>query len=314
MIGSTWNSLFVTAAMAVGMFAQQAAHRFSAASEDNQVGSLSGLALFCSAENYYLAGHFQPPAEESSTPDVPSPSAEPNDAVAVAETPAVAEAPSQDANEPTAEPADPTPELPPADSAPPAAPQLVSDEPPATPPATAAAEETPPLIPIAEASPAEPAADAVADGAAEMPEIAAAESPKDAPAGADSTEILPLPAPEQAPRPAANTFGAFDENAPHAAPPRTPSRAPLPTTIALPADHPYPHITPADAGRYVSPAELVRERAVERGEQRRQRIETRKWLGIIPLRPSVTAVPYTTVEEPQQLILVAPHVSARVQP
>ena len=282
MIGSTWNSLFVTVAMATGMFAQQVAHKFSAASEDRQVGSVAGLELFCSAEGYYLAGHFQPPAAKSETTESPPPPAESND------TPAMIAAEPQpaDASEPAAEPAAPAlePEAVPNDSA--------------------------PSAPAAEAAPAEP----VADIAADMPEAPTPEPAEEASLSADATEVLPPPTPEKEPHPAVGQFGAFDEDSPHVAPPRTPSRAPLPATIALPGDRTYPDVAPADAGRYVSPAELVRERAVERGEQRRQRIETRKWLGVVPLRPSVAANPYTTVEEPQQLILVVPHVSARVQP
>ena len=159
-------------------------------------------------------------------------------------------------------------------------------------------------------APAEPAADIAAD----MPEVAATEPAEEASLSADATEVLPPPTPEKEPGPASSEFGAFDENPPHVAPPRTPSRAPLPATIALPGDRTYPHVAPADAGRYVSPAELVRERAVARGDQRRQRVETRKWLGISPMRPSVSASLYTEVEEPQQLILVVPHVSAKVRP
>jgi len=306
MIASTWNSLFVMVAMTAGMFAQQVAHKFSAASEDNQAGSVGGLELICSAEDYYLAGHFQPPAAESETPESPPAPAESNVEPALA----AAEPQPTEAREPAAEPADPAPapapEAAPDESAPPA-PQLVSDEPPATEAQSeTSVEATPPSVPVAEAAPPEPLAD--------MPELTAPETAKEAPQSADATEVLPPPPPEKDLRRAVSQFGAFDENPSHAAPPRTPSRAPLPATIALPGERTYSDVTMADAGRYVSPAELVRERAVERGEQRRQRIEIRKWLGVVPLRPSVTAVPYTTVEEPQQLLLVVPHVSARVQP
>jgi hypothetical protein len=147
-----------------------------------------------------------------------------------------------------------------------------------------------------------------------MPELTAPAPAKEAPLSADATEVLPPPPPEKDLRRAVSQFGEFDENPSRVAPPQTPSRAPLPATVVVPGERTYPEMTTADAGRYVSPAELVRERAVERGEQRRQRVEIRKWLGISPLRPSVMAVPYTTVEEPQQLLLVAPHVPAKVEP
>lgn len=306
MIASTWNSLFVMVAMTAGMFAQQVAHKFSAASEDNQVGSVAGLELFCSAEDYYLAGHFQPTAAESVTSEAPPAPAESN----VEPATAMAEPQPTEALEPAAEPADPdpvpVPEAAPDESAPPV-PQVASDESPATEaqPETPA-EAAPPSVPVVEAAPGEPAAD--------MPELAAQAPAKEAPRSADATEVLPPPPPEKDLRRAVSQFGTFDEPPVQVAPPRTPSRAPLPATIVVPGERTYPEMTTADAGRYVSPAELVRERAVERGEQRRQRVEIRKWLGIIPLRPSVTDIPYTTVEEPQQLLLVVPHVPAKVEP
>lgn len=306
MIASTWNSLFVMVAMTAGMFAQQVAHKFSAASEDNQVGSVGGLELFCSAEDYYLAGHFQPTAAESVTSEAPPALAESN----VEPAPAMAQPQPTEVREPAAESADPAPapapEVAPDESAP-AAPQLASDES----PATEAQAETPaeaalPSVPVVEAVPTEPAAN--------MPELTAPAPAKAAPLNADATEVLPPPPPEKELRRAVSQFGTFDERPAQVAPPRTPSRAPLPATVVVPGERTYPEMTTADAGRYVSPAELVRERAVERGEQRRQRIEIRKWLGIIPLRPSVTDIPYTTVEEPQQLLLVVPHVPAQVEP
>ena len=78
MIGSTWNALFVALAMGAGMFAQQAAHKVSAASEDKQVNSLVGLELFCSAEGYYLAGRFNSSTPASDLP-VGSPASPPAD-------------------------------------------------------------------------------------------------------------------------------------------------------------------------------------------------------------------------------------------
>ena len=304
MIASTWNPLLVIVAMTAGMFAQQAAHKFSAANEDQQVGSLVGMELFCSAEGYYLAGRFQPPSGESKTQESTPPPPESNDETALA----AAEPPPASPSEPADPPAVPAMESePPADDSMPSAPQFVSHEPAATESGPApAVEGVPAADRFAEAAPAEPAA--------AMPEVTAPQSADEASPGVAAAEVLPPPTPEQEPRPGASEFGAFDDVPPYVAPPRTPSRAPLPPAIALPTDRPYYDVTPADAGRYVSPAELLRERAVARGEQRRQRIETRKWLGISPLRPTVAAIPYTRVEEPQQLILVAPRVSANVRP
>ena len=58
--------------------------------------------------------------------------------------------------------------------------------------------------------------------------------------------------------------------------------------------------------RYVDPRDLVRQRAVEKAENRSRRIEARKWMGYDPLRPSVTAVPYTTVPATRPTLLVIP--------
>lgn len=318
MIASTWTPLFLVVAMVAGMFAQQTAHKFSAASEDQQVGSLAGIELFCSAEGYYLAGHYQPATVESEVPVSTPPSPDSNDepVLIAAETPPAS--PSEPPAEPAASPAEPatSPAEPaaspaesekPADDSVPPTPQLVSDEPPpmeAEPAPTA--EENPASVPLAEATPAQPAADAS--------EPKAPESVDAPPLNAAVTEVLPPPTPEQEPRSSGSEFGAFDESPSYVAPTRTPSRPPRPATIAMPGDRTYFDAASADAGRYVTPADLVRERAVSRGEQRRQRIETRKWLGISPLRPTVAAIPYTRVEEPQQLLLVAPRVSATVQP
>jgi hypothetical protein len=88
-------------------------------------------------------------------------------------------------------------------------------------------------------------------------------------------------------------------------------RPPRPSTIAAPGESTY-YDSVAQAGdRYVTPADLVRERAMARGEQLRQRVEMRKALGISPLRPAIDATPYTAVAEPQQLILVVPGTGAR---
>lgn len=317
MIGSTWNSLFLTVAMAAGMFAQQAAHKFSAASEDKQVNSLAGLEEFCSSQAFYLAGHFQLPVAEPEVLRRLPPPSESAQALALAAEPSAAPAePPTAAAEPQPEgpgvppiqPAVPATEPVPApEDVVPAAPQIASEAPPAAEAPTAAtAEETPAAATVAEATPEEPAAS--------VPQVASAESADESSKQPDSAEVLPLPTPEKEPRTSVGQFDASDDRPSSTAPLQTPTRAPLPPSLALPSQRTYSDWASADASRYVTPSDLVRERAVARGEQRRQRIETRKWLGISPLRPSVPASPYSAVEEPQQLILVVPHVSARVQP
>lgn len=316
MIGSTWNSLFVTVAMAAGMFAQQVAHKFSAASEDKQVSSVAGLEDFCSSQGYYLAGRFQSSAAESTAaenvPTAPESTDEP--ALATAEPTEAAPQPEVAATEPLpagpnqlpSEPAVPEPTAGPDSPAPPA-PQVASEGSTAAGAQTVAtAEMAPPPATIAEPVPKGPAAN--------MPLVASSENADEDSKKPDTTEILPPPTPEKEPRTSVGQFGAFDEQPSSVAPAQTPIRAPLPPTIAVAGDRRYPDVAPAEAGRYVSAADLVRERAVVRGEQRRQRVETRKWLGISPLRPSVPPNPYTTIEEPQQLILVLPHVAFKVQP
>ena len=110
MIGSTWNVVFVAIAMGAGMFAQQAAHKVSAASEDKQVNSLVGLELFCSAEGYYLAGRFNgsPPAAQSSGASPVSPPADEQPLVAANDSPPDDSLPQ---TEPAADTAPPAPEL-----------------------------------------------------------------------------------------------------------------------------------------------------------------------------------------------------------
>ena len=69
----------------------------------------------------------------------------------------------------------------------------------------------------------------------------------------------------------------------------------------VPSDH---------ASRYVDPSDLVRQRAVERAENRRMRIEARKWLGYDPLRPAVNAMPYTSSSNIRPALVVIPFVVA----
>jgi hypothetical protein len=67
-------------------------------------------------------------------------------------------------------------------------------------------------------------------------------------------------------------------------------------------------VPPGHSMRYVDPMDLVRQRAVERAENRRLRIEARKWLGYDPLRPAVNAMPYTSGVDIRPAFVVVPFV------
>jgi hypothetical protein len=70
----------------------------------------------------------------------------------------------------------------------------------------------------------------------------------------------------------------------------------------------YPMVPSYESRRYVEAQDLLRRRAVIKAEERRRRIELRKWLGYMPLRPAVQALPYTVGDRvPPTVILVFPH-------
>jgi hypothetical protein len=314
MIGSTWNILFVAIAMGAGMFAQQAAHKVSAGSEDKQVNSLVGLELFCSAEGYYLAGRFSGSTPTADSP-VGSPASPPAD-----EQPLLVAAhglPADEAMQPSEPELDTTgPELELAAAA--DAPAVGAAET----PIEASVAPVAIVVPVAaDASvvptiPAPPLPDAALPEAlagaesqepvAAMPEVSTPELAGDRPTADNAAEVLPPPAPDVNPRVGGDSFGQFVDDASSVARPRSSVRAPLPPSIPATAGRTYLDATSGQSSRYVTPSDLVRERAVARGEQRRQRIETRKWLGISPLRPAVDSTPFSTVEQPAQLILVVP--------
>jgi hypothetical protein len=60
--------------------------------------------------------------------------------------------------------------------------------------------------------------------------------------------------------------------------------------------------------RYVDPAEAVQRRAEIRAEERRRRIEARKWLGYSPLRPPVSATPFTEGDSRRPAVIIIPYV------
>lgn len=286
MIGSTWNALFITMAMGAGMFAQQAAHKVSAGSEDKQVGSLAGLELFCSAEGYYLAGRFQGSAGVIDLPGESPTSPRADDSPLLAESGVLPEAaaPLPEPIEPETESAIPPPKFAIAPPAEDVVQQEMAIE-------TATAAQGPSQTVDTEQPLRDPIAPALAGGG--------------------MAEVLPPPAPDIPLSIPQDLFGKPAEAAlPVAAPPAT-ARPPLPSSIAAPGERTYRDAVPSPSGRYVSPSDLVRERAMARGEQLRQRVETRKWLGVSPLRPAIDSTPYTAVDEPQQLILIIPSTASR---
>lgn len=289
MFRSTWNVVFIAVAVGAGMFAQQAAHKVSAASEDRQVNSLVGSEVLCSAEDYYLAGRF--------------------DAAALAAEPT--------SSDPASRPIDEQPLL--ADNGSPAGdvPPLVAPEIDNTPPVMELASKGGALPGMADSLPA------ASDGAGQPPPetVAAAESPEPAAAPPEAAapelagaavntaapaEVLPPPAPDTVPGADRGGFDSVAEDRATVVPSPATIRAPLPPAISAPANSTYYNATADRGSRYATPADLVRERAIARGEQRRQRVETRKWLGISPLRPTVDSTPYSMVEQPAQLLLVVP--------
>ncbi|TVS11959.1 MAG: hypothetical protein EA424_23105 [Planctomycetaceae bacterium] len=93
-------------------------------------------------------------------------------------------------------------------------------------------------------------------------------------------------------------------------PPRRPRTPPRPAEIAESAPVPdaaaYPHASPHDASRYLDPAELVRQRGIERGQQLQRRLEARRMMGYHSLRPPVDASPYSSGNPIRPVVIVVP--------
>jgi len=291
MIGSTWNAIFITMAVGAGLFAQQAAHKISSGSEDKQVGSLAGLELFCSAEGYYLAGRFQGSANVTEPPDESLASPLTDDSPLLAASEVLPEAAAEPTESP--EPMEPAVEaeiLPPEFAISPPAEEGIEQEMAVE---TAAVAQGPSQAVDPEQPLSAPIAPVLADGG--------------------MAEVLPPPAPDLPLSIPGDRFAKPAEDVAHGQAPPATVRPPLPSSIAAPAARTYHDAMPSPSGRYVSPSDLVRERAMARGEQLRQRVETRKWLGSSPLRPAIDATPYTAADEPQQLILVVPSTASRLR-
>jgi hypothetical protein len=93
-------------------------------------------------------------------------------------------------------------------------------------------------------------------------------------------------------------------------PPQRPRTPPVPAGIADSAPAPntaaYPVASPHDASRYVDPAELVRQRGIERGQQLQRRLEARRMMGYHSLRPPVEASPYSSGNPIRPVVIVVP--------
>ena len=62
----------------------------------------------------------------------------------------------------------------------------------------------------------------------------------------------------------------------------------------------------APAARPLTPQEAVQQRAAQRDQQRRQRIEARRWIGYEPSRPAVSPMPYMSSTAWQPMVVVIP--------
>jgi hypothetical protein len=71
----------------------------------------------------------------------------------------------------------------------------------------------------------------------------------------------------------------------------------------LPTFAPSAH---SDVTRYIDPAELVRQRGIERGQQLQRRLEARRLLGYSPLRPPVQASPFTSSDAFRPVVVLLP--------
>ncbi len=172
------------------------------------------------------------------------------------------------------------------------------------------AQSSPEPVLVASVMPAQPAADEPAiapivppepvDPSPELPERRPPTIPDFGPAQAAE---LPPPEPRKP---------EFDEPVlPEVyLPPQRPRTRPRPAEIAESAPVPdtsaYPIASPHDASRYLDPAELVRQRGIERGQQLQRRLEARRMMGYHSLRPPVDASPYSSGDPIRPVVIVVP--------
>ncbi len=88
---------------------------------------------------------------------------------------------------------------------------------------------------------------------------------------------------------------------------RTPVEV-APPTIRRAVPPVRPVVPVYDRIGYPDPAEAVQRRAQLRAEERRKRIEARKWLGYSPLRPPVGATPFMEGDSRRPAVIIIPYV------
>jgi hypothetical protein len=279
------TACFVSLAAAAGMFSQQVASKFSSASEEAQVVTLADMDHCSTAEDFYRAGRFRPSVD-----------------VVLAQSPAeetgVAEAPTEKIpsgegyGETTSRGTEQTAILNVAD----ATPEIPKDEATASRMDETCQVENPEVLVVATLPRAN---DSVpAESVASEPEVA---EPQPAEAETASVPAEAVPVARDA-----RGFGEFPEEpqtVPTIPPERTRASAGVP--LVRQSEPPfYGPSVPESSRRYADPAELVRQRAALRGEELRRRVETRRWLGISPLRPNVDAFPYSSLPSQTRVVVV----------
>jgi hypothetical protein len=93
-------------------------------------------------------------------------------------------------------------------------------------------------------------------------------------------------------------------------PPNPPQRVRGPMDVAK-SDPDYPLLQNPDPSahshtRYADPAELRRQRGIERGQQLQRRIELQRLLGYYPSRPPVEASPFTSGDPIRPVVIIVP--------
>jgi hypothetical protein len=277
---------FISCSLGAGMFSQQVVSKVYMADDDATAVLADSTEHWSSAERYYGRGCFRHVPLSSARTDDPA-----HDGLLAAVDqidPLAADAGARPAPErndvdPIPVPPEPAPEL-----AQPAATEMTPDV----------------VLPAAPPQPAAPqliTSDAVEPGL----ENRAADELESTPAPSE-IDVLPLPTREVVVE-GPSGFGVFEDE---------PGGLPRGTASSGPggeADEDYAHqgpyqMPPGHSMRYVDPMDLVRRRAIERAENRRRRIEARKWLGYDPLRPAVNAMPYTTGDGVRPAFVVVPFV------
>ena len=270
------------------MFSQQVVSKFFMADGGATPVLASGTDYWSTAESYYGEGCFTQMACFSATPDELH-----GEEIAVADKadrPSVEaerqQAPEVDKSEPiVAAPVPPEP-------GPPVVESLVMDM-------SQEAE-----VPVAPAELNEARA-VVSDTVEPVLDVPATPKP-DQELAPGEIDVLPLPLREEV----VDGFPQFDvfPNEPVAPPRGRPQAEPGTENRGGFVQQDQYGVPPGHSTRYADPKDLVRQRAVERAENRRMRIEARKWLGYDSLRPAVNAMPYTSGDSMRPAFIVVPFV------